>query len=230
MVSYFFLTLGGGLTWLLTKLFLKLKITGRENVPSKTTGLMLVANHQSLADSFFIITFWQPFWRSILHPKMIPWNTPEAGNFFKTPLLKFIFKHLRCLPVKRNGLMKKAEIMEFFKKIKKILQSGNLLIFFEGTRTRSGEIGEVKSGVVKIIRDNLPTVIPIRIDGLSELMPIGAKGFKVRWLGKRVPISITIGKPMYFAELLKVEVENKTNAASIAKAIREAVLELKTTG
>ena len=94
MVSYFFLTVGGGLTWLFTKLFLKLKITGRQNVPGKTVGLMLVANHQSLADSFFIMTFWQPFWQQILHPKIIPWNTPETSNFFKTPLLKFIFKHL----------------------------------------------------------------------------------------------------------------------------------------
>jgi len=228
MVSYLFLTVGGGLTWLFTKLFLKLKIHGRENLPGKTSGLMLVANHQSLADSFFISTFWQPFWQQILYPKMILWNTPEAANFFKTPLLKFIFKHLRCLPVKRNG-MHKTETMEFFKKIRKILQSGNLLMFFEGTRTRSGEIGEVKSGVIKIIKENLPTVIPVRIDGLSELMPIGAKGFKVRWLGKRMPISITIGKPIVFAELSQIEPENMADA-SMAKAIREAVLELKTTG
>ncbi len=223
MISYLFLLVGGFSTWLFSTLFLKLEINDQDNVPLET-GLLLVANHQTLADSFFIGTFYIQFILQARKPRFIIWNTPEFTNFFKTPILKKIFENLRCLPVTRNG-MGRNDFREFFDKVKTILQSGNLLIFFEGTRTRTGEIGEARSGVAKIIQSKYPKkVIPVKISDFSQVMPVGARGFRVGFpFLNRKRVSITFGKPLKFDDLTGKPAEVRT---AICERIRTTVINL----
>ena len=51
----------------------------------------------------------------------------------------------------------------------------NILVFPEGTRTRSGEIGALKPGVGLIAKRSGRPVLPVRIIGTHEILPPGAR-------------------------------------------------------
>ncbi len=59
------------------------------------------------------------------------------------------------------------------------LKSGNcFLIFPEGTRTKTGELGEFKKGAFVVAIDAQSRIVPVALSGIRELLPRG--GFRVR--------------------------------------------------
>lgn len=231
LLTYLFLFLSASITWLYTMLFLNLKVEGQDNIPTNRFGLILAANHQAYIDSWFIITFMKCFTYLFLHPRILPWNTPESKNFYCSWLGRLIFKHLRCIPVKR-GKMTLREMKFFFSEIKKILLHYNLLIFFEGTRSRTGEIGGPKEGVGSIIYHNQHClVIPVRIRGFDKVWPVNKNWFislfwnplknQLKGRGK-IPASIIYGQALDFIDLFQ-QPGNKETYQAIGQRIKKAV-------
>jgi 1-acyl-sn-glycerol-3-phosphate acyltransferase len=68
----------------------------------------------------------------------------------------------------------------------------SILIFPEGTRTRSGKIQEFKQGIGIIAQEMKVPIVPVKITGNFEILP---KGNIVPRPGKT---KIKIGKPMTF--------------------------------
>jgi 1-acyl-sn-glycerol-3-phosphate acyltransferase len=206
-------------------LYLKVEIIGRENIPKQHRGILFSSNHQSLIDSWFIACFLMPFFYLIFHPGILPWNAADRKNFFNTPIKRFIFSHLRCFPVSRNTVGT-AGAREFANAGQQILAAGNLLVFFEGTRTRNGSIGKAKFGVGQIIFENKPLVIPIRIEGLNKIMPIGCKWYYFFLpFRKTKKITIRYGKPLEFADLFN-QTPSTNLYQQIADKIKHAVEQL----
>lgn len=59
------------------------------------------------------------------------------------------------------------------------LKAGScFLIFPEGTRTRSGELGEFKKGAFVVAMDAGSRIVPVALSGLRERLPRG--GFRIR--------------------------------------------------
>jgi 1-acyl-sn-glycerol-3-phosphate acyltransferase len=53
-------------------------------------------------------------------------------------------------------------------------QGWNLVLFPEGTRTRTGSMGRFKPGAAYMaIRHSIP-IVPVRLTGTHEMMPVGA--------------------------------------------------------
>jgi len=77
------------------------------------------------------------------------------------------------------------------------LKTGTMILFPEGTRSRSGNIEKGRPGAGVVILKDRPTVIPVTIDGLDDILPIDA-----RWprLFKRV--YIVFGKPIDYSALV----------------------------
>lgn len=223
MISYILIILTGTITWLICKLFLEVEVKGRENLPKDIRGYIIATNHQTLIDSWFIILLMRSLLYYILHPSQVPWNVPEFKNYFKTWVLKFFFSHLRCLPIKR-GQMTPQEMKNYFKRVAKILKKAALLIFFEGTRSRTGKIGEPKTGIGLMVCQNKCQVIPILIDGFNQILPVGAKALKVS-LRHRIKVSMRIGKPLAFDDLCQQPNDRKTYLA-IGQRIKQVVEQL----
>lgn len=219
MISYLLLILAALVTRLFSRLFLKLEIVGGENVP-KTKGVLVIANHQTLIDSFFIGAFFLPLAYQALHPSVILWNAPEFKNFFRTKLQAWIFRKLRCEPVFR-GTTSREVLEATFTRLRSILTRSNLLYFFEGTRSRNGEIGQAKSGIAKLITIAKPSwVLPVKIIGFDQILPVGSSFVRI---GKKV--KIIFGRPIkpnYL--LLKSE---STGRKGLGNLIRQLVMDLQ---
>ena len=80
-------------------------------------------------------------------------------RIYQIPLLKFIFKTGKAIPI--AGRSENPEILEAaFRRIHGVLQRGDVLgIFPEGSITRDGEIQPFKPGIEKVISEQPVPVV-----------------------------------------------------------------------
>jgi len=209
--------------WWVFRVINHIKIIGKNNI-SHQSNVLYVVNHQTLIDSFLVGLGVFSFWDIFFHPSRIPWNAPDGNNFFKKRLFRFVFKFLNNIPITRDSNDGKA-LLEQQEILKNKLKQAKLVLFFEGTRTRDGSIGDCRGGVADLIWENNPLVIPISLENIQPIMPIelGFHFFKVR---RGFAGSMTIGKPISFNGTLDKPKNSKTKK-EIGEIVRQAVIELQ---
>lgn len=146
----------------------RVRVIGRRNVPDKR-NLLLLSNHQSMLDSgpIGICAFYpQAWWK----PYLVPWNPAAEENFYRTPILALVCDLFKCIPVRRGRRDLKA-----LHRSMAVLREGTMTLFPEGTRSRDGEVKRGRPGAGLMILGTEPTVIPVAIDGMREVLPIGSK-------------------------------------------------------
>ena len=113
-----------------TLLLWRTRAIGVKNVP-KTGPLILAPNHFSQMDHFFTGLYLRRQIRFM-----------AKSQIFGPPVLTYVFKHGGVFPVRRGHHDEEA-----FKTIFTLLeQEEMLLVYAEGGRSRSGELGEPKAG------------------------------------------------------------------------------------
>jgi 1-acyl-sn-glycerol-3-phosphate acyltransferase len=104
----------------------------------------------------------------------------------------------------------------------KVLKKGDVLVLYpEGTRTRTGKMGKGKLGIAKIFLESQVPILPVAIKGTFDLLPPSGK-LKI----KRV-VKINIGQPLYFEkELTRAEFldKNSEDYSLILKEITNKVM------
>lgn len=145
-----------------------------KNVP-RTGPLLLAPNHFSQMDHFFVGLYLRRQIRFMAKSQM-----------FGPPVLTYIYKHGGVFPVRRGHHDEEA-----FKTAFTILdQEGMLLVYAEGGRSRSSELGEVKPGIGRIALEAGVPVVPVAIHGSSKVR---------RWKRFRFPkVTVQFGEPVSF--------------------------------
>lgn len=157
-----------------TLLIWRVRAIGRENVP-KDGPLILAPNHFSQMDHFFIGLYLRRKIRFMAKSQM-----------FGPPLLTYVYKHGGVIPVRRGHHDEEAFTTAFTV----LDQEGMLLIYAEGGRSRSGELGEPKPGVGRLALESGAPVVPIAIFGSATVR---------RWKRLRFPrVTVEYGEPLSF--------------------------------
>jgi 1-acyl-sn-glycerol-3-phosphate acyltransferase len=164
--------------WSLTSV----KVFGRENVDDLKAPYVVVANHSSHLDAPLLIGALPQ-----KHTRYLASNA-AADYFFdvrwRRTLTQLFFN---AFPVDRTGLRGRNGVA------KELLGSGvPLLVFPEGTRSVSGEMGQFKPGAAALSISHGVPCLPVAIVGAYDAMPKGSGFVK----GGRPPITINIGRPM----------------------------------
>ncbi len=171
-------------------LFTKTRIYGRSRIPLGRNSLLL-GNHQSMIDSFPIgFAAFYPW--TLLRPYLIPWHAAAEENFFRNPLQSWLFARLKCIPVRRGRRDPKA-----FRRSLRALRGSTMVLFPEGTRSRDGALGGGRPGPGLIALATHPSVVPVTIEGMDRILPIGRK---VPRIGQRV--SIYFGRPIDYGDIV----------------------------
>jgi len=131
-----------------------------------------------------------------LAPPMVPAFTPRSdtwnmakSEYFKGGIVEFLFRQYHAFPVVRHTADRVALKRSF-----DLLKAGHALIIYpEGTRVESGVLAKPEPGAGFIAQKAGCPVVPVGLSGTRECLPKGA-----HW-PRRVPVSITFGKPFTVA-------------------------------
>ena len=155
-------------------LLYRTRAIGLENVP-RSGPLILAPNHFSQMDHFFVGLFLRRQIRFM-----------AKSQLFGPRVLTYIFKHGGVIPIRRGHHDEQA-----FETAYTVLgQGGMLLIYAEGGRSRSGELGQPKPGVGRLAIESGAPVVPVAIHGSASVR---------RWKRLRFPkVTVQFGEPMSF--------------------------------
>jgi len=193
--------------------FLVKEARGLENVPKE--NFILTANHQSHLDQ--IVTAYVCVPRGF---KMIGQTDRYTGGIDRI-LREIAYFIGGVIPLNRKSEESRKRAIE--KAIDYLKKGGILIIYPEGTRTRTGDIQKGKTGVAKIFLKTGKPILPVGIKGTFELLPPG-KAFPAI---KRI-IEINVGQPLYFNEELEKAKnldQQSEECKEIMKKIAEKVME-----
>jgi 1-acyl-sn-glycerol-3-phosphate acyltransferase len=124
-----------------------------ENVPL-TGPVIITPNHFSQMDHFFAAVY--------LRRKV---QFMAKSQLFTNPIIKFIFARGGVFPVRRGYNDEEA-----FKTAHTVLDRGGaVLMYAEGGRSRTGDLGEPKRGVGKLALESGAPVIPVAIHGSAHV-------------------------------------------------------------
>jgi 1-acyl-sn-glycerol-3-phosphate acyltransferase len=108
------------------------------------------------------------------------------SQLFGPPVLTYVFKHGGVFPVRRGHHDEEA-----FKTAFTLLEQGEMvLVYAEGGRSRSGELGQPKAGIGRIALESGAPVVPVAIHGSARV-----RG----WKRFRFPkVRVRFGEPLSF--------------------------------
>jgi 1-acyl-sn-glycerol-3-phosphate acyltransferase len=169
------------------------KLEGMENIPSRGPFIIAV-NHASYADPVFLLV--------VLRQRL----KKEFKSVYTIAKVKFIWKilfglkissrlfHLLMIdPKDRKKVLEEGEV---------ILRNGGIVVVFvEGTRTRTGKMQEAKTGAARLALKTFAPVIPVGLSGTYKLwsrhmlLPRFKRIIEVR-IGKKVELAEFYHKPI----------------------------------
>jgi 1-acyl-sn-glycerol-3-phosphate acyltransferase len=136
----------------------KVTVTGKENLPS-SGNICFVSNHQGLFDIPLILGF------SGIHTGFV-----AKRELFKIPVLSQWMKEIPCTFIDRRNPRK---AIQTFQKSAELIKKGNpMVIFPEGTRSRSDKIGNFHLGSLKLPIMAEATIVPLAIKGSWRIYEI----------------------------------------------------------
>jgi hypothetical protein len=174
------------LAWMLFGLLYRVKIENLDNIP-KRGGAVLVCNHVSLFDPVVIMAVCPRRFRFVMDHRI-----------FNIPVLSYIFRHARAIPISSSRESPKVKI-NAFAEIAHTLSKRKLIAFFpEGGITRDGEIQTFRRGIEEIIKTTPVPVVPMAIQGLWDSFFSYQKGHFFRRVFKqfRAPVHVIFGEPI----------------------------------
>ena len=180
-------------------------VLGQEKLDSLSRPFVVVSNHTSHLDT--------PLIYGALPRKLSRYVAAgAAADYFfdvwwRKGLTALFFN---AFPVDRVGLRGRKGLAT------SLLDDGvPLLLFPEGTRSRTGEMGSFKPGAAALCISRDVPCLPVAIVGAAEAMPYGKNWPE----GGRPPVFVTFGKPMRSEDGESVS----QFSTRIAKEVRELV-------
>jgi 1-acyl-sn-glycerol-3-phosphate acyltransferase len=142
------------LAWLLIHTFYRVDIKGLENIPDEGPCI-IVCNHVSYVDAVVIAACVRRPIRFVMDHRI-----------FHIPLLSFIFRTMRTIPIapaKEDPRMKERAFAE----AADALRAGEIVgIFPEGKLTDTGELNPFRPGVQQMLEATPVPVVPMALSGL----------------------------------------------------------------
>jgi 1-acyl-sn-glycerol-3-phosphate acyltransferase len=176
----------------LMDLYTRRRVVGRERLDDLTGPVVFVANHNSHMDTPVIL-------RALPGPWRRRTAVTAATDYFYDKRRKALAASLAfgTVPLDRNsgagvGPAQTAHLDRL------IGDGGSLLVFPEGTRSRDGRVGRLRSGAALLASEHHVPIVPIYLSGTREAMPRGRHWmvFKAGRPGPRHALEIRFGKPI----------------------------------
>jgi len=129
---------------------------GVRQIP-KAGPVLFVANHQSFLDPILVGLG--------AHARQP--HAMARATLFRHPIFAGLIRFLNAIPVDQAA----GDLKAMRRCIDALRQGQALLVFPEGARTQTGEVGSFASGTLLLIKRAKPIIVPVAIDGAFEVWP-----------------------------------------------------------
>lgn len=140
-----------------------IKVEGMQNIDKIKGPKIFVCNHLSNSDGLIL--------NKLLVEKYDPYFI-AGQKLSNDPVTNLGIKMVKTINIKPNSPDKEA----ITRIINEVKNGENILIFPEGTRSRTGAMIEAKKGILLIARLTKATIVPMGIAGSEILLPINYDG------------------------------------------------------
>lgn len=170
-------------------LYVRRSLHGRDALGGLEGPVIFVANHSSHMDTPAILCALPPRWRRRT-------LVAAAADYFYTrrDVAAAVSLGFNTVPMSRAGGGLDPDATAH---VDALLREGwSLVLYAEGTRSRDGSVGRLRTGAaVLAARHGLP-LVPIHVDGTRAAMPLGRKWMARPSLRRRHPIALSFGTPI----------------------------------
>jgi acyl-[acyl-carrier-protein]-phospholipid O-acyltransferase/long-chain-fatty-acid--[acyl-carrier-protein] ligase len=191
------------LAWVLVHSVYRMRIQGRENIPSKG-GALFVCNHLSLVDALLLSGSTERHIRFLMFKR-----------YYDHPIMGLFGRAARAIPI--SSEQRPREMIRSLRTASESIREGEVVcIFAEGQMTRLGQLLPFRHGFERIMKNVDAPIIPVHLDGVWGSIFSFERGRYIWKLPKRAlyPITVSYGKPL--------------PPTSTAVEVRQAVQELQT--
>jgi acyl-[acyl-carrier-protein]-phospholipid O-acyltransferase/long-chain-fatty-acid--[acyl-carrier-protein] ligase len=187
------------------KTLYRIKVSGAERIP-KTGGVLLLPNHITFADAFFLSAASDRPLRFVMD-----------DTFMASKVIRFSVKLFDAVPIRRD------QPLEAIRKTIAALESGHVVVLFpEGQLTRTGGLCELERGFELIARKAKCPILPLWVDGLWGSIFSFERGRFFRKIPHSVPygLSIAVGEEITGKPDREIVRDALLKASSVAMAAR----------
>jgi 1-acyl-sn-glycerol-3-phosphate acyltransferase len=152
--------------------------------------VIIAPNHFSFMDHFFVAVFMR---REV--------HFMAKSQLFKRPL-QFVYDHGGVFPIRRGHRDEEA-----FTTAHTILGRGDVIVMYaEGGRSRTGDLGEAKPGIGRLALETGAVVVPTAISGSQK-----ARNWKKLQFPK---VTVQYGDPIKFDQVVEEPTREQSQAAA----------------
>lgn len=169
----------------------KVTVEGLENIP-KDQSVLFVSNHQSNFDIALLLGYLNK-----------PIGFIAKIELTKLPIVPDWMEQMHCIFMDRSD--RRQSLKAIKDGVEKLQNGHSLVIFPEGTRSKSSQVGEFKSGSLHLATKSGVPVIPVRIEGTYNILE--ANGNRI----KPANVTLKVFPPVYPEKIGKTDAKELTN-------------------
>ncbi len=138
---------------------IRVSVRGLEHL-GDARNVMLMANHASMLDPCVL-----------LEAIPVDFKVLVKQELFKVPFLGTAMRRAGLIPVDRAD--RERARASIAKAVESLKAGNSFLVFPEGTRSRTGELGDLRKGVFIAAMEAGSRIVPVAVKGTRELLPKG---------------------------------------------------------
>lgn len=189
---------------LLAKLLFRLEVRGQEFLPPRG-AFILGSNHVSYLDAIIV---------GIASPRILHFMARDS--LFRIPVLGWVIRRLNAFPLRRD----EQDPASIRLALQHLRQGRALVVFPEGGRSRTGQLGQAHPGIGLLAAHAKVPVVPAYLSGTDRALPRRARFIRFH------KISVHFGKPLFFTESVSKE-QRRSSYQAFANRVMASVAEIK---
>jgi 1-acyl-sn-glycerol-3-phosphate acyltransferase len=168
--------------------YTKRTVSGTEHLSALDGPVVFVANHSSHMDTPLLLRALPWRWR---HRTAV---AAAADYFYAKAWLAFLVSlAFGTVPVARRGETPEPGGTM----LDAVLADGwSLVLFAEGTRSRDGDVGKLRTGAAVLAAQHDVPIVPVHVSGTHESMPVGRSWPRLGPDRTRQPVRVAFGPPI----------------------------------
>jgi 1-acyl-sn-glycerol-3-phosphate acyltransferase len=171
-------------------IYMRRRAVGREVLDGLEPPVIFVANHNSHVDSPMILKMLPAPWRQRVAV------AAAADYFYKKRWAAYAVSLMfNTVPMSRNGGGMSEDATRHVDRL--LAERWSLLVYPEGTRSRDGRMGKLRSGAAVLAAEHGLPIVPIYVDGTRAVMPKGLSWPRLRPFRRRHRVTLTFGEPIW---------------------------------